>query len=151
MKIGKISQSKHKLLLRLYLQKRQENVKNNTQMTNKKPKYDILTVYLVTDYKIELLENLTFCIVIFNKTISVLCKTRSFATLIASDSLFFPCNENTLVCSLYEIANGCCCQTSYNLVPSSYQVLSSDVSVCCSYLGWNLPTVDLVVFGQLSH
>lgn len=58
-------------------------------MTNKKPKYDILTVYLVTDYKIELLENLTFCIVIFNKTISVLCKTKTFATLITPDTCFF--------------------------------------------------------------
>ena len=49
----------------------------------------MFTVYLVTDYKIELLENLKFCIGIFNKTISALCKIKSFVTLIAPDSWIF--------------------------------------------------------------
>ena len=62
---------------------------NNTLITNKKPKNDIFTVYLVTDYNIELMENLKFCIVIFNKIISVLCKTKSSSTLIGPDYCFF--------------------------------------------------------------
>ena len=134
-------------MLSLYLQKREENVKNNTLITNKKPKNDIFTVYLGTDYKVDE-KDLKFCIVIFNKRMSVCCKTWSFATLIALDSCFFLTMETRWSVLSKDRPMVI---VKPHIIWYHLQITCTPQTFQCVYLRQNLPMVDLVIFRQLSN